>query len=126
MAEFEDISLEEESFDFDPTSADVFELEVVDFREQTDVNYPAVVLSRVLFRDCLLVLQARKRQSYREMETWVELPDGDGFQKIGTLQMDSDMLLTLRHLRIGVTLYYNNEEMEVLNLEDPEVLERFV
>lgn len=126
MAEFEDISLEEESFDFDPTSADVFELEVVDFREQADVNYPAVVLSRVLFRDCLLVLQARKRQSYREMETWVELPDGDGFQKIGTLQMDSDMLLTLRHLRIGVTLYYNSEEMEVLNLEDPEVLERFV
>lgn len=126
MAEFEDISLEEESFDFDPTSADVFELEVVDFREQTDVNYPAVVLSRVLFRDCLLVLQARKRQSYREMETWVELPDGDGFQKIGTLQMDSDMLLTLRHLRIGVTLYYDSEEMEVLNLEDPEVLERFV
>ena len=126
MAEFEDISLEEESFGFDPTSADVFELEIVDFREQADVNYPAVVLSRVLFRDCLVVLQARKRQSYREMETWVELPDGEGFQKIGTLQMDSDMLLTLRHLRIGVTLYYDSDEMEVLNLEDPEVLERFI
>lgn len=126
MAEFEDIVLPEESFDFDPTTSDVLELDVADLRDRGDLVYPAVLLSRVLFKDCLLVLQARKRPSYRELETWIELPDGDGFQKIGTLQMDSDMLLTLRHLHIGVTLYYDYDNMEVLDLENPDVLERFI
>ena len=127
MSEFDVLSLgESEEFGFDPTDVDSFDLGIPDFREQSDLEYPAVLLSKVLFTDCLKVLKSRKRKSYREMDTWIELPDSSGYQKIGTMQIDSDTLLVLRHLKIGVTMYYSEDSLEVLNLEDPDTLERFV
>lgn len=127
MSELEEVALSgEEEFGFDPTQVDTFDLGIADVREQEGFTYPAILLSRVLFTDCLKVLQSRKRSSYREMDTWIELPGDEGFQKIGTLQMDSDTLLVLRLLRIGVTMYYSEGELETLDLDDPEVLERFV
>lgn len=126
MAEFDEVVLGEESFGFSPTDADTFELDVLDLRDQEGITYPAVLLSNVLFTDCLRVLQSVKRTSYREMPVWVELPNEGGFKNIGTLQLDSDVLLLLRHLRICVTLYYDSEHVEVLDLDNPDVLEKFL
>ena len=126
MGDGEEIVLGSESFDFSPDNPDTFELDVLDFREQPGLEYPAVLLSNVLFTDCLKVLQAVKRESYREFPLWIEMPDGDGFSNVGTLQIDSDTLLLLRHLRIGVTIYFDSDTVESLDLDDPEVLERYV
>lgn len=127
MPEFEEeVVLGEESFGFSPTDADTFELDVMDLREQPGITYPAVLLSNVLFTDCLKVLQAVKKPSYREFPVWVELPSDGGFSNIGTLQIDSDVLLLLRHLRISVAIYFDAERVEVLDLDDPAVLEKFI
>lgn len=122
----EEVVLGEESFEYSPTDANVLELDILDLREQQGIEYPAVLLSNVLFTDCLKVLQSIKRDSYREMPIWVELPDSSGFNNIGTLQLDSDVLLLLRHLRISVTMYYDAEHVEVLDLNNPAVLEKFI
>lgn len=126
VGDVEDFILEDESFDFDPKSPDVPDIGIIDFRDQEGVTYPALLLSRVLFRDCLTVIKARAHKSYREVDTWIELPDGDGFQRIGVLQLDSDMLLTLRYLKIVATVYYDKETVEVLDLDNWELLERFL
>ena len=128
MAELEEVVLagQDDNFDFDPTLIDSFDLGVADFRDQDCLQYPAVLLSRVLFTDCLRVLKSRKRTSYREMDAWVEMPDDGGYHKVGTIQLDSDMLLTLRYLRIGVTLYLDSENIRVLDLENPDVLQEFL
>ena len=115
-----------EEFSFDPALVDTFDLGVKDFRDQEGVTYPALLLSKVLFMDCVRVLQSSKRSSYREVETWLELPSDEGYSNIGTLQLDSDALLVLRHLGICATIYYDRDNMEVLNLNDPETLMKFV
>ena len=56
---------------------------------------------------------------------WVEIPNG-GFRNIGSLQLDSDMLLLLRFLRINAVMYYDHENIEPLDLNDCSVLEKFV
>lgn len=126
MGEFEEVSLSTESFEFDPSNADTLELDILDLRDQEGVTYPAVLLSNVLFTDCLRILQSVKRTSYRQMPVWVELPDSSGFENIGQLQLDSDVLLLLRHLRICVTLYFDAEHIEVLDLDNPSVIEKFI
>ena len=127
MSELDDfVAGVEEAYSFDPASVDTFDLGVKDFRDQEGVTYPALLLSRVLFMDCMRVLQSSKRASYREVDTWLELPDNEGFSHVGSLQLDSDALLVLRHLGIAVTLYYDEEHMEVLDLNDPETLMKFI
>lgn len=126
MSELEQVALSPESFDYSASDADTFELDVLDFRDQADVTYPAMLLSNVLFTDCLRVLKSVKESSYREMPVWVELPNDGGFNNIGTLQLNSDILLLLKHLRICVTLYYSAEHVEVLDLDDPGVIEKFL
>lgn len=126
MSPLGEVDLLEESYDYNPLDADMLRLDVPDLREQEGFTFPAILLSRVLFQDCLKVLQSCKRSSYREMDVWVELPAELGFNKIGSIQVDSDVLLLLRHLGIQATMYYAEDQMEVLNLDDPEVLERFV
>ena len=113
-------------YDFDPGDVDILDLDVLDFRDTEGLVYPAILLSGVLFSDCLKVLNSKKRKSYREVDTWVELPDAEGFTHIGTIQLDSEILLLLRHLGIIATLYISSEEIQVLDLHDPEVLERFL
>lgn len=126
MSPLDEIDLVDESYVCSPLDADVLALDVLDLREQEGFTFPAILLSRVLFQDCLKVLQSCKRSSYREMDVWVELPAESGFNKIGSIQVDSDVLLLLRHLGIQATMYYTEDRMEVLNLDDPEVLEKFV
>lgn len=120
------LRLTTESYDFDPTVPDVLTLDIADLREQEGLEYPAVLLSNVLFMDCLKVLQSVKRESYRQMQVWIELPDTGEFRCIGEMQIDSDVLLLLRHLKIQVTMYYDEENLEFLDLEDPETFERFL
>lgn len=115
-----------EDFSFDPGNSDSFSLDMPDFREQKGLEYPALLLSNVLFMDCLTVLSKIKRPSFREVDTWVELEDGAGYQHIGSIQLDSTVLLTLRFLHIRATAYYSSESIQVLDLEDPTVLEQFI
>lgn len=115
-----------EDFSFDPGNSDSFSLDMPDFREQEGLEYPALLLSNVLFMDCLTVLSKIKRPSFREVDTWVELEDGAGYQHIGSIQLDSTVLLTLRFLHIRATAYYSSESIQVLDLEDPTVLEQFI
>jgi len=121
-----DLVAEDEDFSFDPSNVDSFDLDVSDFREQEGLVYPAMLLSRVLWKDCLMVLTAQKRQSYRMVPVWFEGENGEGYEQIGEIQLTSDILLVLRHLRIGVTMYWSHDNVEVLNLENPEVIERFI
>lgn len=116
----------EEEFSFDPTDTDVLDLGIKDFRDEEGLEYPALLLSNVLFVDAFKVLQANKRESYRSVDVWLEMPEGDGYQKVGSMQADSELLLALRHLKIAATIYYSKENFEALDLNDPEVLERFV
>lgn len=125
MESDEEVILSTESFEFNPENPDTFDLGIADLREQPGITYPAVLLSNVLFTDCLRVLQSVKKQSYREFPLWVELPS-DGFANVGTLQINSDTLLLLRHLRIGVTIYFSPDNVDSLNLDDVSVLEKFI
>lgn len=115
----------DEDYSFDPTSADSFDLGIADLRDEAGLQYPALLLSGVAFMDCLRVLDAKKQESYREVDVWVEIPNG-GFRNIGSLQLDSDMLLLLRFLRINAVMYYDHENIEPLDLNDCSVLEKFV
>lgn len=130
MNESEDLLVLEdegsENFKFDPTNADLFDLGAPDLRDQEGLVYPAILLSNVLFMDCLNVLKTLKRPSYREVDTWVELNGGQEFQHIGSIQLDSQILLALRYLHVGVTAYYSHEELEVLDLNNPTVIEQFI
>ena len=120
------IELNELSFGFNPSDVDSFDLGVNDLRDQKDIEYPAILLSGILFSDCIRLLQSKKRPSYREMDVWIEMPDDGGFQKIGTLQIDSDILLLLHTLHIRATLYLSKDDVETLDLSDPDTIERFI
>lgn len=89
-------------------------------------QYPAMVLTGVVFQDALKVLQTRVRQSYRSFDVWLDMEDGNSPVKIGTLPMELETLLVMRYLEIGVTLYLSSDKVESLDLSDTEVLERFM
>ena len=112
--------------DVSPESLDNIELGFKDFREEPGVIYPALLLSNVHFMDSLKVLKSAKRESFRSVSVWVELPNGEGFSDMGTIQLDSTVLLLLRHLHIGAVIYYTEDEIEALDLNNPNVLERFI
>lgn len=119
-------NLPELGFDTSPLSLDDVSLGFQDFRDEPGVTYPALLLSNVHFLDALKVLKQAKRDSYRSVSVWAELPNGEGFSDMGTIQLDSTVLLLLRHLHIGAVVYYSREEIEALDLNDPAVLERFI
>lgn len=116
---------EDTNYEFSPDDIDAFDLDFSEFGEQDGVEYPAVLLDHVLFMDALRILKIRKKKSYREMDVWVLLADGQ-YQHIGAMQIDSDTLIVLKHLRIGVTLYFAKGDCDVLDLNNPAVLERFI
>lgn len=115
-----------EDFGFDPQNIDSFDLGLADLRDQDGINYPCILLSGVAFMDCLRVLSANKRKSYREVDAWLELENSEGFKNIGTIQLDSDLLLLLKYLRIRAVMYYDAERIEALDLNDPQVIEKFI
>ncbi len=130
MSEQEELLLnlgdEVEDFSFNPNDADSFSLDTPGFREQEGLVYPALLLTNVMFMDCLHVLKQMKKPSFREFDTWVELNSGQGYQHIGSIQWTSDVALALRYLHVGVTVYYDSEQLEVVDLNDPETLMRLI
>lgn len=122
----ENVELFDTSFDFDSSDSDILGLDVKDLRDQPGITYPAVLLTGIQFVDSLRVLQASKKPSYRDVDVWVELAGEGEFQHIGTIQLTSDILLLLRYLRIGLTIYYSADRLENVDLRDASVIERFI
>lgn len=116
----------DETFTFDPSDADALSLDIRDFREEEGLEYPALLLSNVLFMDALKVLQASKRESYRTIDVWLDLEEEGSFHKIGSVQADSELLVTLRYLQIAATMYYSHDNFEALDLNSSDLLEKFV
>ena len=118
----ENVELFDTSFDFDSSDSDILGLDVKDLRDQPGITYPAVLLTGIQFVDSLRVLQASKKPSYRDVDVWVELAGEGEFQHIGTIQLTSDILLLLRYLRIGLTIYYSADRLENVDLLDASVI----
>ncbi len=99
---------------------------IVDVTNAKDFSYPAIVLSGVSFRDTLRVLEGIAKDSYRSTDVWLDMEDGAIPSRIGTLPLTMDTLIVLRYLGVQVTLYLAEDSVEVLDLTDPDVLERFI
>lgn len=126
MDELDLLLPEDSDYGFDPSDADMCSLSLLDVREQSGFKYPAMLLSNVLFTDCLRVLQSVKRESFRCVDLWIELPGDGGFQQVGSIQLDSDVLLLLGKLQIKVTMYYDENTVQMLDLTDPESIAQFI
>lgn len=100
--------------------------------EDTDVSalegfeYPALLLTGVLFQDTLKVIKTCARKSYREVAIWLDLEDGSSPTMIGTLPLELDTLLVMRYLGVRVIAYFSQEKVEPLDLSDTEVLEKYM
>lgn len=101
-------------------------LNMNDIREESDFQYPAMLISGIKFNDTLRILQAVRKESYRLFDVWVDLGDGSMPVKQGTLQADSRVFLTMRYLGLSVTLYLTEDSIQVINLEDLSVIENFI
>ena len=115
----------EEDFGFDPTDSDL-DLGIRDLSDEEGVEYPALLLSNILFTDVLKVLKELKRDSYRTVDVWLELQDSGDFVQFTPLPLDSRLLIVLRHLKVQATAYWSPQDIEVLDLKDPCVIEKFL
>ncbi len=98
----------------------------VDVTEMEGFQYPAMVLTGVVFQDTLKVLQTRAHESYRAFDVWLDMEDGNSPVKIGTLPMELETLLVMRYLGVRVTLYLSSDSVRPLDLSDTETLEEFM
>lgn len=89
-------------------------------------QYPAMVLSGVVFQDTLRVLQTRARESYRAFDVWLDMEDGNQPVKIGTLPLELETLLVMRYLGVRCTVYFSEDNFELLDLSDTAVLEKYL
>lgn len=97
-----------------------------DVRDQPGFEYPAMLITGVHFNDTLRVLQSIRRESYRLFDVWVDLENGQPPVKQGNLPADISTFLSMRYLGLTVTLYLGEDEIQVLNLHDISVLEKFI
>lgn len=102
------------------------DLGLTDVTTLPDFKYPAMVLTSVVFKDTLRVLQTRFRESYRSVDVWLDLEDGSEPSQIGTLPLELETLLTMRYLGISVTLYLGPDNVESVDLSNPSALEDFI
>ena len=103
-----------------------FELSIYDIKDLPNFRYPAILVSGVKFNDTLRVLQTAYRESFRLFDVWLDLEDGNSPIKQGSLPADSTTFLIMRYLGLRVTLYLNEDNIEVLDLNDPEVISKFI
>ncbi len=123
-----------ELFDLSQTSEDLgvdlevegLDIERVDVTTLIGFQYPAMVLTGVVFKDTLKVLKTRFRESYRSVDVWLDLEDGSKPTNIGTLPLELETLLLMRYLGITVTLYLGPETVESVDLSNPSKLEDFI
>lgn len=101
-------------------------LDLVDVTAQEGFNYPAMVITGVVFQDTLKVLKTRVRDSFRAFDVWLDMEDGSSPTNIGTLPLEMETLLVMRYLGVRVTVYLTPDEVETLDLSDASVLERFM
>lgn len=127
--------MESEDFlDLDQTSQNLdidfdiseLSLNIVDVTTLPDFKYPAMLITGVLFQDTLKVLKTKARESYRSVDVWLDMEDGSSPENIGTLPMDMEVFLIMRYLNVRVTLYLSPDNVETLDLAQPDVLEKFM
>ncbi len=109
-----------------PLDFDAQLLAIKDVTCQEGFEYPAILLSNVKFKDCINVLQSLCKNSWRSLDIWIDLEDGTVPVKMGKLPLNSDMLCVARYLNIVVTIYLSETDVETLNLQNPEILMRYV
>lgn len=91
-----------------------------------DFQYPAMLLTGVVFQDTLKVLKTRARESYRSIDVWLDMEDGNSPVKVGTLPLEMETLLVMRYLGVRVTAYLSPDVVEDLDLSDADVLEKYM
>lgn len=123
--EFEPIGQTSEDLEIDLTAGDTL-MSVVDVRDEPGFKYPAMLISGIRFNDTLRILQAVRKESYRLFDVWLDLGDGSPPTRQGTLQADSQVLLTMRYLGLTVTLYLTEDSVQTLDLRDPSVIENYI
>ena len=110
-------------------SAESFDLALgvddsLDLSKQSGFQFPAILLSNVRFINSLEVLQSVKKASTREVDVWVDTPDG--FDMIGQIQLTLPVLRVMKYLGFEVTAYYSEDFIKPINLNDPEVLMQYI
>lgn len=121
-------------FDLSQTSADLdidlnvtgLDIGLVDVTTLPGFQYPAMVLTGVVFKDTLKVLKTRYRESFRSVDVWLDLEDGSNPSQIGTLPLELETLLVMKYLGVSVTLYLGPDNVESIDLSNPSVLEDFI
>lgn len=119
-----------EDFSVQDTSPDQMfsvNLSILPLQEEKGFEYPAVLLSGVMFPDVLNILKTISRgDSFRAMPLWIETPNGSGYSNVGSIQLDSTFLLTARYLRLGVTLYASDDDIVAIDCNDSATVAKYV
>lgn len=119
-----------EDFGVQNTSADqmfTVDLSILPLQEEKGFEYPAVLLSGVMFPDVLNILKTISRgDSFRAVPLWIETPNGSGYSNVGSIQLDSTFLLTTRYLGLGVTLYASDDDIVAIDCGDPATVAKYV
>lgn len=101
-------------------------LEESDITSNPDFKYPAIVISDVVFQDVIKVLNTRCRKSYRAFDVWLDGVEGGSPVLMGTLPLELETLLVMRYLGVRVTAYFSSDRVELLDLSDTDVLEKYM
>lgn len=125
MEMFEEIGQVSSDLDLDLMS-EVEGLDIIDVQDQPGFEYPAMLISGIQFNDVLRILKAVDRKSYRSFDVWIDLGEGIAPVKQGTLPMDSRVLLTAKYLGLNITLYLDVNNVQTLDLNNPEVIACYI
>lgn len=120
-----DISQTSQNLDIDFDIGSL-ELEGVNITALPDFKYPAIVIAGVAFQDTIKVINTRSRESFRSVDVWLDMEDGSSPSRIGTLPLELETLLVMRYLGVRVTAYLSSEKVELLDLSDTDVLEKYM
>lgn len=95
-----------------------------DLRNVPDIIYPCILLDSISYIDSLKVLKKVPKSVTREFKAWIFV-DGQ-FVDIGILPLTFDTLYVLRYLKIIITIYFSESSIETLDLQNSEILTKFI
>lgn len=101
-------------------------IEIHDVRDQEGFTYPALLVTGILFSDALRVLKTVRYETWKLVDVWVDLNDGNPPVKQGTLPLDSNTLITMHYLGLSATLYGREDFIQPLNLSNPAEIEKYI